>query len=88
MKDHSYLASIIGPSGQVESPNHAHSGDRVGEKGTLLISTDREEKEPQGHARKRLDQAAQGLSKCYLVTSHFPSPYSVTSHYPSPCRVF
>ena len=29
---------------------------------------------PQGHAHKRLEQAAWGLSKCYSVTPHFPSP--------------
>jgi len=48
------------------------------EKGTLLISTVREGKEPQGHARKRLEQAAWGLSKCYSVMSPFPSPTEAT----------
>jgi len=44
------------------------------EKGASLISTVREEKEPEGHARKRLEQVALGLSKCYSVMSPLPSP--------------
>ena len=44
-------------------------------KETSLISPVCEGKEPREHARKRLMQAAQGLSKCYSVMSLFPSQY-------------
>ena len=54
----------------------------------LLISTVRAGKEPQGHASKRLMQAAQGLSKCYSVMSHLPSsgltPSADPERYPPP----
>src|SRR5208283_940739 len=43
-------------------------------KGTSLISSVRERKEPREHARKRLMQAAEGLSKCYSVMSLFAPP--------------
>ena len=59
---------------------HDHSSSlepRSGrEKGRSLISTVRRENEPQGHARKRFEQAALALSKWYSVMSLFPSARS------------
>jgi len=54
---------------------------REREKGTSLISPVYEGNERREHARKRLEQAALGLRKCYSVMSLFPSPSTAFEQY-------